>query len=277
MYSYRPALYLCDLDGTLLTSKAELREDLCIRINQLLAGGTAISFVTGRDHESAHEILAGVKKVYPYAVNNGSLIVSPSSQQIMQIWPISSTDLSAVLDICKGQQFVKITGYADGAIIPIPFSSIEGLHDEGHLVISITLKDEREWINSLSRHLLLLPGICAEIYDDPYNNDWGILDITSASATKRAAVEYLAQYCGYNYSDVIAFGDSPNDIPMFKTVGVSCYVGSEIIPEVFSCCNHHLFYDEGYSVIDFIEARERIRKGGKPNGLSNQWDETRRG
>ena len=61
------------------------------------------------------------------------------------------------------------------------------------------------------------------------------LEFNPPQATKGIALKWAAEYLGFTIQDVIAFGDSLNDLPMLQAAGFSVAVGNAR-PEVKQAC-----------------------------------------
>ena len=62
------------------------------------------------------------------------------------------------------------------------------------------------------------------------------LEFAPAGTDKGAALGTVASALGISTRDMIAFGDSPNDLPMFKVAGRAVAV-SNGWAEILSCCD----------------------------------------
>lgn len=63
------------------------------------------------------------------------------------------------------------------------------------------------------------------------------VEITSASATKGSALTWLCDYLGVSSADVVAFGDSDNDLPMLLAAGDGVAM-ENAAPEVKAVADH---------------------------------------
>jgi hydroxymethylpyrimidine pyrophosphatase-like HAD family hydrolase len=66
-----------------------------------------------------------------------------------------------------------------------------------------------------------------------------LLEFNPLRATKGIALEYAADYLGITVRDIIAFGDSLNDVPMFEAAGRSVAVANgwkDVLPLCDEIC-----------------------------------------
>jgi cof-like hydrolase len=59
-----------------------------------------------------------------------------------------------------------------------------------------------------------------------FSTDEGLLEISAPQVTKAAGLMAVAQFYGVPASDVVAFGDMPNDIEMLQWAGLGVAMGN---------------------------------------------------
>ncbi|MGH9426556.1 MAG: HAD family hydrolase, partial [Terriglobia bacterium] len=59
----------------------------------------------------------------------------------------------------------------------------------------------------------------------PHKN-LGIIDLLDKDCSKRAALEFLAQYYGVSRDEIMAVGDNYNDLEMLEYAGIGVVVGN---------------------------------------------------
>jgi 5-amino-6-(5-phospho-D-ribitylamino)uracil phosphatase len=69
-----PALYICDLDGTLLRSDATLSDFARDGLNRLIAAGIGLTLASARGTAGMRSLLAGVRLQLPVIELNGAFI-----------------------------------------------------------------------------------------------------------------------------------------------------------------------------------------------------------
>jgi len=70
---------------------------------------------------------------------------------------------------------------------------------------------------------LVVPPELAHI---TFSTDEGLLEISAPQVTKAAGLMAVAQFYGVPASDVVAFGDMPNDIEMLQWAGLGVAMGN---------------------------------------------------
>lgn len=252
-------LYVCDLDGTLLNKKSALDMVVSSTLNKLIDYGAFITFVTGRDLNSALRIMKKFNKSIPIAAYNGSLIYDSRTERILTASTIDKTMVDAVGKSIKCGKEPIVSGVLrenDGSFREIQGLKINDtlLKNENIEILSIVLKEVKS--NALKIFSTLKSRFSKflniELYDDPNNPFIYIVDITSIKGTKEKALKYIANLFKINNENVVAFGNSSNDISMLKIAGIACAVGDSehMLSEYVKV---QLPYDEGISVASFIE------------------------
>ena len=65
-------------------------------------------------------------------------------------------------------------------------------------------------------------------YLNEFKNSYYFFDIVNNNVSKGNAIKYLLKVLNINKENSICFGDSINDIEMFKSVGISVAMGNSI-------------------------------------------------
>jgi hypothetical protein len=91
------------------------------------------------------------------------------------------------------------------------------------------LLDRREKLQPVHDVLAGSPNMNMTMYKDNYSPDLWYLEIFSAKASKRSAVDHLRET--YGYDRIVGFGDNLNDLPMFAACDV-CVAVENAFPEV---------------------------------------------
>ena len=119
---------------------------------------------------------------------------------------------------------------------PVPDGSLRGALEE--VVGAATIK-------LLARHEELAPqefwDLAAEAVGDlavvTWSSDSSLLEISAPGVTKASTLAIVADELGVAGSDVVAFGDMPNDLPMLEWAGTS-YAVANAHPTVLAAADH---------------------------------------
>lgn len=239
-------LYISDLDGTLLNPQAKVSEFTVKNINNLIENGLNFTFATARSLKTSLKIAHEINFKLPAVVNNGTFIEDPNTGEIL----VSN-------EFTKEEQDNAEKIFSGNDIYPFVYSFIENrrltswlynktnegmevyiaLHkDDDRLRAAKTQKElylgrayyytaigEKEKLEPIFK-LFLQDGRYSlnfqkEIYRDEY---W--LEVMPKAATKAEGIKSLKKL--FNFDRVISFGDSLNDLQMFKISDESYAVGN---------------------------------------------------
>jgi Cof subfamily protein (haloacid dehalogenase superfamily) len=246
-----PALYVSDLDFTLLGSNAQLSDETVDLVNRVLAAGYQFTCATARSFSSTKRVTSRLNLTLPVVTYGGAVTVDPSSDAILDVRPMADSVVDAICAVTAEHPAVEPLLYAmvdgrdrvcwrennateftrtfvdDRAGDPRLRSVADwsGLPFGG--VFYATLIGERQDIiavyDELAPHLA---GCFTTLGPELYRPDQTWLEIHSLDATKAAALSRLRRMMGAG--DLVAFGDNLIDVPMFEIADYSCAVANAV-------------------------------------------------
>lgn len=242
-------LYISDLDGTLLNSRAELNPYTIEILNSLIEKGMDFSIATARTAATVTPILSSLKLTVPVVLMNGVIRYDMARKEYLNTWYLPAETAALILRTAKQFHLTgflyeikenKLTTYyenlANDAMTEYyterkvkfhkTFHQVEDLLEAaGVHTIYYAMLDSREALLPAYEIYRTIPGISTAFYQDNYNKDgmW-FLEVFSSNATKYNAVMALRESLGYDR--VVCFGDNLNDLPMFKACDVTCAVAN---------------------------------------------------
>ena len=230
-------LYVSDLDGTLLNSKAEIPPKTSEILNQLTADGMYFTFATARSIYSALPITDVLDISVPCILMNGVSIYDKKQQCYVRnvTIPCSASEriirtfqdmgehcfmykfIDGVLTCC----YTEITDRVMKSFAEVrkkrynkPFLQCRTFLDEADdNVVYFTVTGSYDRLKAVADRLSDVEGASHAFYEDSYSHNW-YLEFFSAEASKDNAVRYLKE--NYGFDKVVAFGDNYNDISMLK-------------------------------------------------------------
>ncbi len=230
-------LVALDLDDTLLDSKLAVSPRAGEAIRKAVAQGVTVTIATGRMYRSALPYAKELGLDVPLITYNGALIKSCLSGEVLLHQPIEKKLAKQALALCKErgwyiQTYVndelyveKINQYAE------VYSRLSGAPA---IAIGDRLYDGEE---SSSKMLMMSTeeGII-EIYNTfkaVFGNRLSIaiskptfLEITDPLANKGRALAFLADKLRIKKEEIMAIGDSGNDVDMLKYAGWGVAMGN---------------------------------------------------
>jgi Cof subfamily protein (haloacid dehalogenase superfamily) len=241
-----PRVIATDLDGTLLRPDGSVSERARRALSVVGELGIELLFVTARPPRWVNSFADVVGAHGTVICSNGAFVYDVLRRTVIRAHGISpfvataiAADLRAELQgvgfaaelpdgICMEREYPVLHQEdvpADGAYI-----SIDAIHRPvGKLLARSLQVPEAEFVSRVAR----IVGGRAEVTQSGFG---GLAEIGPLGVTKASS---LAGWCagrGISASDVWAFGDGPNDLPMLAWAGVSFAVANAH-PEVIATAN----------------------------------------
>lgn len=254
-----PALFVSDLDGTLIQTDERLSPYARDCLARLLSAGLPFTVASARSVASIRPILAGLPLSLPVIEFNGTMStwLDRGEREFCHVLdPAAARDVAEAGRRAGTPPFVS-TGAANAADdgLYVPRNRNEGM--EQYLANRAAAGDHRlrpgasleEGLDSgaicltfIGRHadLALLARLVAErhpgafstsFFENAYAPGWWWLTLHPPLATKAEAVARLAAGIGVAMGEVTVFGDHLNDLPMFRVAGRAVAVGNAV-PEL---------------------------------------------
>lgn len=237
-------LVAMDMDGTLLNSDKYISEENKKILNEIRNLGVKISFCTGRLFTSARgyaKLLGG--KVYIISCN-GAYITDENYNDIA-VYPMSVGISEEIIDICRRYDtyyyfFDRYRIYSEkeiyGQSVYLKGNDLFSDEDKTEFVICDDLKktinlqgteilkyvifdEDKDKLKTIREELEKLN---VEISSSLTNN----IEITAAGVNKGAGLKQLMDFLNISSDEVIAIGDSENDISMLKMAGLGIAMGN---------------------------------------------------
>lgn len=268
-------LYISDLDGTLFTNKAGLKDRAAEMLKRLSAKGVLFTYATARRFPSANFRMCKADIRLPVILMNGVIIADGRTGQPIRLNGFDGADLSGVREAAErygetplvysfigGEQRVsyaewdtsRVKNYikdrkGDKALRPC--KSYEELFEgEIHYFTFINPILPQETVKDIFSEE---KGFAAVSYFDCYHKKELWLEVFSAGATKAKAVLQLKDML--DADEVVCFGDNNNDISMFA-VADRAYAVFNAVEELKERADGILGSNENISVPRFIEAEQ---------------------
>lgn len=240
-------LYLSDLDGTLLNSKAEISDFSKHKLNELIANGLNFSVATARTMATVKHILDGVNLRLPIILMNGVLIYDLKSNSYLRKCTIPAEIVSQILSALKNNNSTALLYKIQDNQQMTYFESTKNEHISIFIeerqqryqksfcevsfsdislddIIYFTMLDTQENLLPIYEALKNIAELRMEMYLDIYSDTLWYLEIFSAKASKKTAALSLKEQL--NVENMIGFGDNLNDLPLFEACDLCCAVAN---------------------------------------------------
>ena len=241
-----PRLVATDLDGTLVRSDGTVSDytrDVLVAVEEL---GVPVVFVTGRP-------LRWTEVVFEYVGSHGLAIVSNGAL----VWDVAR-DVPRLTRHIDAGTALEVSGLLRAAVPGTTFAveSLEGIDLEPAFMERAALPAgarrapveelfDRPALKLLARHEELDAETFWELAEEvvqgrlviTWSSSSALLEISAAGVTKASTLATVCAGLGVGPTDVIAFGDMPNDLPMLTWAGTS-YAMADAHPTVIKAADH---------------------------------------
>jgi Cof subfamily protein (haloacid dehalogenase superfamily) len=247
-------LIISDLDGTLVAySASEVSPLICNAVRSLDRDGLHFTIATGRSWAQTKAIVRELGVSIPVIVQAGALVIDPVSEATLRVQPLRpeiEMQLREILQVSGVDQFclcesgvyyaTHITtsggdwlynfGEACSLVKEWTHQSPEAIK---HLFIGSEI-ELRHLARRITQQIVPVPNLILWPPDD-HSKDW-FLEVFDPSASKGQALQWLAGRLGVNLDEVMAFGDSSNDLDMLRLAGTGVAIAGSA-PEVLAAAD----------------------------------------
>ena len=250
-------LYVTDLDGTLLRSDATLSPYTISTINRLTEQGLAFTYATARSIESARSIARELNLRLPAITRNGAVLADNATGKHLEKALFTEEEVALLKEMLPelprcgfvscflGEEMFK--AYVPGNLVPGMVQYADYYRDDPKMKPVktleemffgqpgyVTLIDDREKAAKIYEKVRQYPGWECIFQKDTYWDEYWV-EVCPRNCTKAKAILKMKEQ--YGFRKVVAFGDSVNDMPMFRAA------------------------DEAYAVSNALEALKEIATG----------------
>ncbi|WP_371480267.1 HAD family hydrolase [Kitasatospora sp. NBC_00315] len=264
----RTRLIATDLDGTLLCAGGTVSARTAAALAAAEAAGVQVVFVTGRPPRWMQQVSSHVGGHGVAICSNGGAIVDVRRGELLETFPLGPEETLAVITALRED----LPGTAFAFEYPGGFAREPGYEvrmwgsDESHPVgpaeeLLGAAGAVRGLFKLLAKHPDLDPdtflarartaaGHLAEI---TRSSPIPLLEVSAPGVTKASS---LARWCaehGIDRTEVVAFGDMPNDLEMLAWAGTA-YAVANAHPEVLAAVPLHTLSNEADGVATVVES-----------------------
>jgi len=215
--------FLIDLDGTLARADLYVAPRVAEAVRRV-ARRLLVSIVSSRSHNTAVKFANMLGLEALQISDGGARIFDPKTLEASWLRSLEAGDARSVMTFLESQS--------------LPFSAVDGDTDVR------AMSEVKEWrvtritatsltpdqAKSIAARFGAVEGIHTSKIIRIDNGDW-MVDFTHATATKATAVARYADLNGIDTSQIIAAGDSFNDVPLLQACGLGVAMGNAV-PEV---------------------------------------------
>ncbi|MEM8769605.1 MAG: HAD family hydrolase [Pseudomonadota bacterium] len=227
--------FAIDLDGTLLVGEHVPDENITA-LRRAHDEGFQIIIATARWVQMAQRVEAELGVEGPVIACSGAQVFDPVSGSDIFDERLPADFVSDLYDICDADRCVATVTVGDRVLL-----KLDGEPDHSQV------PDEMEWVPRLTGAADSLPRVAAiqgsrvnarireelqgryqehvHFFDSIGPTGKTILTLTASTASKGDALNAACGHLGITTEQVVAFGDSENDVEMFRAAGASVAMG----------------------------------------------------
>lgn len=240
-------LFVTDIDGTLLPAGGKVSEKNIEAIQKMTAAGVEVAIATGRMYCAALPIAAQLGVAVPIIAYNGALIKS-SAGEILHEKFLDSAVALRLINFFEERGW-HLQSYVDDILYVPELNSCAKFYEDSQKVTAHAVGWEgmRSRVKVITK-LLSISDTDAEIIErmnEVKKFFGGQAEITRSAprfaefmapgVTKAGAIKILADKLGIANSEILAIGDSDNDLQMLTSVGTGVAMGNAV-PAVLAAC-----------------------------------------
>jgi Cof subfamily protein (haloacid dehalogenase superfamily) len=259
----RPRLVATDLDGTVVRTDGTISARTVQALKQVEAAGATVVFVTGRPTRWMTPIAEVTGHTGLAVCANGALVYDLRAQRVVQRFEMSLDVAREVVDGLRralpGVAFAaeSSAGFAHEPsyrtryeVLPAP--SVREAEEllEGPVVKLLVRHEHRDSDDLLAAAREVL-GDLVEVTHS--TNGPALLELSAAGVSKATTLARLCQDLGVDSSEVVAFGDMPNDLPMLAWAGTS-YAVANAHPTVLAAVGNRTASNDDDGVAQVLES-----------------------
>lgn len=230
-------LIAMDLDGTLLDMNKKISDKTKSYLKRLKAKGYIIVIATGRILNNAIDVTDGAEFANYVVSDAGGLIYDMQNNEILAKKVISKETISKIcsrynddieyIEMCDLNYYHKYTdkNYPESNFSKIIKDIDSFIKNTDVIHISINMNNNLEKMyNYLTTNFNDIESYFMQ--DSFSDNKW--IDISVKKVNKYEAIKIISERENIANNDIIAFGDSPNDLEMLKYCGIGVAIGNAL-------------------------------------------------
>jgi Cof subfamily protein (haloacid dehalogenase superfamily) len=268
-----PKLIASDLDGTLVRSDGTICERTQRALAQVESAGALVVLCTARPTRWMRPLAEATGHRGVAICANGGVLWDLHTESVIEASPLEPQVLSEVVRLLtaaipggawaveRESGFAREPAYMTRWSVPegTIVDAVEALVREP--AVKLMLRHDR----LLADELLELGRACvSHLVELSHSNSAdGMLEIAAPGVSKATALARLCGRLGIDHSDVVAFGDMPNDLPMLHWAGHAVAVANAH-PDVLAAADEVTGANDEAGVAQVLERLFGPTNGDRP-------------
>ncbi len=205
-----------DMDGTLLDDKKEITSWTKKQIMKAHQAGVIIVLCTGRPFHHCYTYVQNLQlNSHLITCNGGQIFESDYTTVIAE----NLLEAEALADLYRYAQDLKMDTWTISSKEPFYNDIPDNYNDYRWLKFSCSHKDEKI-LNKIEAKVHSIDGI------EVSNRTAVTVEVNPAGVNKAAALELVCEKLGITMKNVMAVGDSLNDVKMIQSAGIGVAMGN---------------------------------------------------
>lgn len=230
-------LVAIDLDDTLLNKSLTVSPRAAQAIRKAVEQGVVVTVATGRMYQSALPYARQLELDVPLITYNGALIKAVLSGKTIFHQPIVPDIAADILALCRENGW-HIQSYIDDTLYVTEMNEKTQVYIKIAGVTPVIMGDKLYDMKEAPTKMLIVdePGRMEQIANVFYrrfakqvyitSSKPKFLEFTHPSVNKGWAVAFLGEMLGIDREEIMAVGDSGNDVPMLEYAGLGVAMGN---------------------------------------------------
>lgn len=259
-----PRLVATDLDGTALRSDGTVSTRTAAAFALVESAGAALVFVTGRPPRWMRPVAGAVRHRGLAICANGALVYDLHTERIVKSHLIEPEVLEEVVRRLREKmpELAFSVEYEGGFAHESDFQpDVSDAEVATELQVGTATLTSRPCAKLLALHPGMDPdilqaaiyGLVGDLVTPTHSSGRSMIEMSAHGVTKASALAALAEGRDIRPSEVIAFGDMPNDLPMLRWAGTS-YAVANAHSEVLAAVDHVTAANNDDGVARILEA-----------------------
>lgn len=231
-------MIVSDLDGTMLNAAHKIPEANKEAVREAQKAGIIVTFATGRMYSSAKPYAEELGITAPLITYNGAVVKTVDGELVSGSFMDEGT-VKAVLEYCFAKN-IYVQLYSEGEFYYVVQTPMAKAYELAAGVKGQAVGKDGMLSRIKNVEKLLIVGKTPEISDEivldlniKFSHSLVALKSTSVyievirpSVSKAGAMLALAEHFGIKPEEIMALGDSDNDISMLKAAGLAIAMGN---------------------------------------------------
>jgi Cof subfamily protein (haloacid dehalogenase superfamily) len=242
-------LFVSDIDGTLFdsTKSKKISERNISAVQKMVAAGITVTIATGRMYRAALPIAKELGVNVPIITYNGALIKSVEGE-ILHSEYLPTDLITEIVNFFEKKNWY-LQSYSNDELAYAFRNNFTELYETTQKVQGkeVGWQGLRERTNSVCKLLGINANLAetlerVKLVKEEFGEKIAVtkshpqfIEMMMPGVSKAAAIKILAEKLGVDKSEVMAIGDSDNDLPMLQAAGQSVAMGNAT-DEIKSAC-----------------------------------------